>query len=736
MSAPQQTDGDGSFARGLARGVWIPLGMTGVAVASAAAVSPVWVGLPLLGVWVLMEASHLWLLRTLTAGIARGDGSAFLVNGERVDLDGLIRLNGRSRWQLPLVLVAMGACAASTLRIGLLGLIPTFLCLLPLLMLVGMHGIRTAVVRINRANALLQDTGGTDDEARLDRVETLLAGVRVAGNPGLQQSLVAQQAQLAAQRGEVGRYRSLLEQMWSGGMDIPGIRLAAFLEEHGDATLAHRFRQEGFPQEEVEGPSNALVAYWDRRLRVQQALLAGDLDGVVARTEELRELPDDFAEGLWLPRQVALKGLGRPVDSEGPSLETLVRRLSWARCIAPRSWAVYDAVMAGEALPEGPSDGAASERRVPAAIPVDEASRGSEEASAGPSRQERGYVPVEWMPAGVHMTRRRRIVQALAAVVLIPLGLLLLGLSALVLLGGQGGRILSFAVPVAVLALGVPTTVFVRQLLVHQSSFSMERARRPGFEERGIVRADGEGLLEERFLIAFFANSAPAFMSLLLFGAVGPLVEWMFNGTAYSAIPGAFVALLVGWSSVRLAAGARAVERAHLASPADWLSSTERIPGWLALSDGRAGWLGLARLWNGDRQGARDAWRSVLLHRSAAEGLQSWLPAGDGTLDLAHLVARPLPERPGPAYRFAVTLVLAALASDDSEAVSRVRDRSDALRALGRGLPNRFGDLLLALLDRLDDPRHPLPADLMWFDAVWPGLWAGERATGKEVSDG
>jgi hypothetical protein len=323
----------------------------------------------------------------------------------------------------------------------------------------------------------------------------------------------------------------------------------------------------------------------------------------------------------------------------------------------------------------------------------------------------RGAVPVEWVgvaqpqgPLGV--------VRALVGTALVPVAFAVSGLAWSI--GRSAGP---EAGPIAPLA----GTLLVLSLVAAAASASqlVQALARRGRGRPSVVLDDGSRIAggwarawQVSQLVQIVAGGAAI--------GLGPaLVEYALLGTLRTTLLAIPFGLLY---ALGLAARARSIAlvlAAHGSDRQRWLRVSEAAMARRGAGGLAAGWTALARLWQGDADGALAAAELAARFNPEARELAGWIVAARGEVDTERLLSVPTPEEPGAALRLAVRRGLGLLAA--GRAVD-ARGWLDAWGRLGRDTGNRFGDLLLlvvaAIRHDLGEPYDLTDVDLSDLDGV------------------
>jgi len=208
------------------------------------------------------------------------------------------------------------------------------------------------------------------------------------------------------------------------------------------------------------------------------------------------------------------------------------------------------------------------------------------------------------------------------------------------------------------------------------------------------------------------------------------------RGTAWATPFALFAAGVMAWAGWVRWQSQRLVWLLHFDEPRAVEAYSERLTaGPHPHTRATGAILGMARLWQGDVDGAEAAWREVASDNARAWTLLAWLHVGRKTIDEARIFRVTAEQAPiGEQYRTAVLQGLVAVHSGQPAKVEAQRERWIALSAK---LRNRFGgtlDLIVAALDcQANETKrgrnHLLDrgvrrSDYPWIEKVWPFLWA------------
>lgn len=671
----------GGLPGSLKRGRALTAGLTALPVLTSALVQSRLVGGLILVLYAAVELNGLFRLSRLLQSIRSGSGDRILPTGERVGFGPMVayyRVFQHEKW---LCYLGFLGVLSSVPQIGWPGLAWGFFTLIPVLMVRASARTTGGAARVLGVGSVL--IAGRVDEAaqRLKKLGSV--------HPSFHSNVLSLRSTVAARQGRVDEAMELLESSWDGAVAPSAVPLALARLERGQRSLIDELLAGG-------ESSNAYERYLLCVAAAHRDLLDGRYQAVLDGTEARSEWPETLAEPLLLLRAAAQRALGQ--DSE--LSEELERRYAWWEHWYPAAWAILHGDRPPEVEPLRPRPVVA-----PEPAPVD--------------RRRLGVVPFEWLPVGRNRgagAGRSEAARLGLLGVMFALGLLLGPITILLRLAGSPDVVLLAAsTGMTVVALVMPLQELARRGLVRWSQGG----------DRRVVLSNGSAVNLER--MALWSFSRKLILGPVLLLVVGSIAaEYLLQGSVSTVTIAAPVGLLFGWIYGRVAVLEWMIQVAHTQPPSAWIRFADRVPGWLILGEGVSVIRGLGCLWGGDREGARASWQRVVVYRSQTEELSFWLGAGDGDVDLDHLIGRGLPDALGPAYRAGVAMLLAAIRAGQESAVP-IETRA-RLHEVAERLPNRFGELLGALVARVEDRGAALPEDLEWIEAVWPGLWRGQPA--------
>lgn len=559
---------------------------------------------------------------------------------------------------------------------------------LPSVALVAATAVVWFLARHRRSHASLLRSHVAMLEGRLDEARRHLADVE---SPALALAAEGTRIALLQRTGDGSDGVHAVEARWTGGLDAVGAAVAgARLARSDDADLARRWLAAERPEPTVY--ERLLAA----GLAAHVALVEGRPEDALRALDGAPPVPPLHARGLALARLAALRASGREDEARAlrDALDPPWAAEAWRRAAEPAFWRrlTGEGVAAAAAAPAPPPT-----ETQPFAAPVEGLA-----PAAGPSRWV-GVVPVERMVVFVRRSPTAHRVRAVALLTLLVLGPVLLALAALIAtLGVPGDQ------PLVSLARGVGWLGFAMGS-AGSLTFLVPSRGRPAF------RTDDGRTLPTWWWWVLGSQQLGGGVGLV--GLVWS-VSWV-SSTAWAVA--AVGAPVLGWWAWRTLRRWRLLRDAHDPDPA-------RILAWQPAGAGpelacTGAWRALGHLRAGDAAAALDECRAARLHGNHAAFVQTWVSAGRGELPVRTLLALPTPDDEASRYRAAVTLALAALAAGETAAVRVQLGLWDELAA---ALPNVYGDLLAALVERhrrrAGEPPRPLPEHTAWIDRVWPAL--------------